>query len=552
MRADTSPDLAAAEEALASGDWERARVGFEAALAEGETPETHDGLGRALWWLGDVDGAIANRERAYAGFRRRGDRQRAARIALWVSREYTAVHGNRPASNGWLARAEGLIRALGQCPEEGWLALARADRADAAGDMLRYAEDALAIARRHGEGDLEAAALAHVGLARIRSGDVEEGLGRLDEAMAAATGGEVADPAGVGDVCCTVVLGCEEAADIDRLEHWGKVIEGFLERNMHAPLLSFCGTCCAEVFVANGKLSEAEEQLVMALGALQGTGHRARCVHPAAKLAELRILQGRLEEAERLLGGYEDLPDALRASASLHLARGEATLAAALLHRRLNQLGRDNLLAVPVLALLVQAQLGQGNAGDAADTVPHLRALAERSGQPRIAAIAAVAAGRVAAAAGEPSAKAHLESALETFSRLQMSLDAGRARMELARTLRDDEPEVAAREARLAQEAFEEAGASQPADEAAALVRELGGPARTGPKLLGLLSKREAEVLRLLGEGLTNAEIAARLFISTKTAGNHVSNVLAKLNLRSRSEAAAYVVRYLGGSSAAE
>jgi DNA-binding CsgD family transcriptional regulator len=45
---------------------------------------------------------------------------------------------------------------------------------------------------------------------------------------------------------------------------------------------------------------------------------------------------------------------------------------------------------------------------------------------------------------------------------------------------------------------------------------------------------------------LSNAEIAARLYISTKTAGNHVSNVLSKPNLRSRSEAAAYAVRYLG------
>jgi DNA-binding NarL/FixJ family response regulator len=63
-----------------------------------------------------------------------------------------------------------------------------------------------------------------------------------------------------------------------------------------------------------------------------------------------------------------------------------------------------------------------------------------------------------------------------------------------------------------------------------------------------MLSKREREVLGLLREGLTNSEIAARLFISTKTAGNHVSSVLSKLNLRSRTEAAAYAVRYLGES----
>jgi DNA-binding NarL/FixJ family response regulator len=90
---------------------------------------------------------------------------------------------------------------------------------------------------------------------------------------------------------------------------------------------------------------------------------------------------------------------------------------------------------------------------------------------------------------------------------------------------------------------LERLGANREADDASALVRELGGPARTGAKGIGTLSKREIEVLRLLGEGLSNAEIAARLYISTKTAGNHVSNVLSKLGLRNRSEAAALAVR---------
>jgi DNA-binding NarL/FixJ family response regulator len=128
-----------------------------------------------------------------------------------------------------------------------------------------------------------------------------------------------------------------------------------------------------------------------------------------------------------------------------------------------------------------------------------------------------------------------------------MPMEVARARLELARALRTTEPGVATREARLALETLERLGAARESDEAAALVRDLGGPARTGPKGLGLLSKRELEVLGLLGEGLTNAEIAARLFISTKTAGNHVSSILSKLHLRSRQEAAAYSVRFAGG-----
>jgi DNA-binding NarL/FixJ family response regulator len=56
---------------------------------------------------------------------------------------------------------------------------------------------------------------------------------------------------------------------------------------------------------------------------------------------------------------------------------------------------------------------------------------------------------------------------------------------------------------------------------------------------------RKLEVLRLLGEGLTNAEIAARLYISTKTVATHVGNVFAKLHLRNRAEAAAFAHRHL-------
>jgi DNA-binding NarL/FixJ family response regulator len=52
------------------------------------------------------------------------------------------------------------------------------------------------------------------------------------------------------------------------------------------------------------------------------------------------------------------------------------------------------------------------------------------------------------------------------------------------------------------------------------------------------LTARELEVLALLGEGLTNGEIAGRLVISEKTVGHHVSAILGKLGVRSRYEAA--------------
>ena len=60
------------------------------------------------------------------------------------------------------------------------------------------------------------------------------------------------------------------------------------------------------------------------------------------------------------------------------------------------------------------------------------------------------------------------------------------------------------------------------------------------------MSRREKEVLRLLGEGLSNREIAEHLFISPKTAEHHVGRIYAKLGVSSRAEAAAYAARNLG------
>jgi DNA-binding NarL/FixJ family response regulator len=59
----------------------------------------------------------------------------------------------------------------------------------------------------------------------------------------------------------------------------------------------------------------------------------------------------------------------------------------------------------------------------------------------------------------------------------------------------------------------------------------------------GELTAREREVAALIAEGLTNGQLAERLFISPKTAAVHVSNILAKLGLASRAEVAAWAVR---------
>jgi NarL family two-component system response regulator LiaR len=74
------------------------------------------------------------------------------------------------------------------------------------------------------------------------------------------------------------------------------------------------------------------------------------------------------------------------------------------------------------------------------------------------------------------------------------------------------------------------------------LMRELNQPPDL-PPTEEPLTEREVEVLKLVARGLTNQEIASTLVISERTVGNHIGNILSKLHLANRTQAALYALR---------
>ena len=153
--------------------------------------------------------------------------------------------------------------------------------------------------------------------------------------------------------------------------------------------------------------------------------------------------------------------------------------------------------------------------------------------------------GSALCAVGDVKATGELERARTVFVELGMPYEAARSRLALGRQIQDPDREAAVEEAKGALATFAELGATPEADAALALLRTLGvRTARRGPNALGALTTREREIFALLAEGLSNREIATRLYITPKTVEHHVGHVLMKLNLRRRSEAAANAVRH--------
>jgi DNA-binding NarL/FixJ family response regulator len=547
-----SPDalIEAGRTALASGSWEEARADFVAALEGAERAEALEGLGLAAWWLDDGALTLDARERAYRAYRERDDPLGAARMAIWLTWDYLAFRAEFAVAGGWLERARRLLEGRERTAEYGWL-LTREGELDLfrrhdprrAQDLGRRAAE---LGRAVGDPGVEMNGLALEGLALVTAGEVAAGMRRLDEATAAATAGEVKELHAVGVVCCWQMFACERVRDYERAAQWCNRVKEFAKRWRNVPLSGVCRSQYAGVLIWRGDWVAAEAELTQAANDL-GATKPAMVGQAMARLGELRLRQGRLEEAERLFergGGY---PAASLGRAALMLERGDARSAASESDRLLRQLQpEDRTGRAALVELAVRARAGNGDLDEAAARLAELEQIAADVATDPLRASAAAARAALATARGDHrEASRCLEESAALYQRSGAPYEEGRIRLELAAALgRLGERERALREAAEATRALARLGAAGAAAQGETLVARLKAPgtsaAATAP---GPVTKRQLEILRLVAQGASNAEIARRLSLSEHTVKRHVANLLTRLGLKTRAAAAAHAAK---------
>lgn len=526
--------------ALRRGDTAAARAALVEA-ADQTAPDVLEGLARAAYIDLDFETAIGTWEQAYAAYRRGDDAVGAVRCARTLAYMNGSIRGDGAVMSGWLSRATSLLDTAPDTAERGWVELNRGMFGDDRTERDAHFIAALAIGQRFSDDDLTFVALAYRGANLVHADRTAEGMALLDEACAAVAGSDVDDFCVLQEIFCQLFAACERAHDVARADQWIRVGEAIAARRRLPAVSAFCRTHYGGLLTDAGRWPEADEALTEAIR-LWGLGHRSLQGGARIRLADLRIRQGQLEEAEALLDGIDSEGEAARPTAAIHLARGETAQARDVLERAIAAVAPTSSSVAPLLALLVDVHLADAAPDQAAATAGRLVECARAHGGDYLVALAARANGKVCLATSDGDPQACLREALAAFGRARMPIESARVRLELAEALRTTQPTQATAEARAALDEFLRLDAGRDVDAAAAVLRTLGVRTSTAPSNAGsVLTRRESEVLDLLARGLSNPEISDRLYISRKTVEHHVGSVLSKLGLRTRGEAAAWV-----------
>jgi ATP/maltotriose-dependent transcriptional regulator MalT len=499
-------------------------------------PEDSMALATSAYLLGNVDEAVRALQAGYQDRIRNGDSLGAARFASWLGLLLNA-RGESAVGGGWVARAQRLLESETEdVVERGYLLaheffqqLGRGDLASAAETAARVVE----TGRRFNEHDLIAQGLMMQGRMMIYAGRVPEGLALLDEAMVGLAAGEVS-PIIAGMAYCSLIEACQELSDFSRAASWTSALTRWCDTQ--PGLVPYTGQCAlhrGQIMRLRGAYDEALAEFAQAQRRYVKEGTVAPAGMALTEQGDVLRIRGKLDEAEAAYRQAAELGHEPQPGLALSwLARGRTTAAITAIHRLLAEahdpVHRSWMLPAAVEVLVLARLLDE-----ARQHSDELTGIASAFGNSALRAMAAYAAANVELASGGlEDALSHARDSCRLWSGVGAPYETARARVLVARALRElGDEDSATTEFAAARRAFAEVGAAPAATE----VDRLLGRARPAG-----LTERELEVLKLVAEGRSNPDIARVLVLSHKTVERHLSNIFTKLDVPSRTAAAAY------------
>jgi class 3 adenylate cyclase len=475
--------LETGRQAVSRRAWPEAYEALATADAAGDLhPADLELLAKAAWWTGHQNESIEARERAYTDYLDRGDKARAALMALTLRREHNSKLQDSVAK-GWLNRAERLLRDEPESVAHGYLALALGGVAwnggeleEALGDIERGVE----ISRRFDDADLQAWASMYRGMLLVDLGRVEEGWALLEDVSAAAVGGELGNYT-TGGIFCNVISTCRDLADYRRAGEWADAAKRWCERQSINGFPGVCRVHRAEIMRLLGTWSEAETELRTACDELNefSPAHAGAAFH---ELGEVRLRMGDLEGADEAFRRANEMgEDPQPGRTMLLLAQGKVDAAASSIRRSLedqwSKLARARLL--PMQAEVAKVAGDQATALGAAE---ELDQIAEEFGAEAIRASADWAHGLADLAGGRAGdAERRFRKARQRWREIDAPYEAARAGVALADAHEaEGDPEAARLELETSLAGFERLGAVPDAERTAARLAAKGAAA-AGP-----------------------------------------------------------------------
>jgi len=498
----------------------------------------------AAYLRGEDDATEALWIRAHNECLRSEDLPRAARCIVWLvldlfnRREWAR-------GNGWLARGMHLLEPAPDSAALGLLLVLVARNQLRQGDVdaaAQAANRASELASRFDDPDLNVFSRMTRALVHARRGQPMEAASLFDEIMVGVTVDRVS-PIAVGVVYCAVIEACRSLFDLSRAREWTTALDRWI--STQAQIVAFRGKCLvhrSEILRQSGDWTEA---LAEAERACEWSGaHENSFRYPTGaafyELAEIHRLRGDVAEATEAYRQASENGQAPEPGLTLmQFAQGKRDLAAASIRRLLNE-QQGSVSRPEVILAAVEILTAVGDLETARIAADELSRIAERLPVPAVRAFAAHASGALGMAEGDlPAALSSLREAWTLWQELELPYQAARVRVLLGQACQQSGDQVAAEFELDAARQFFQRVSAQPD---IARVDELRESAR--PTVSHALSARERQVIALVATGQTNREIARQLSISERTGDRHVSNILLKLNLTTRSAATAYAYQH--------